>query len=133
MSNLKDIRPKKHTINADGEDIAVIFDMNSLALLEEEYGGIEEALAVLEEGSIKGLKTLLWAGVSHKYMNYETEKMEITKAKVGSWIPLGKFADMQEVLMDAFMDSMPEAQKEEITEKIEEEASQMMIADEEGE
>lgn len=84
------------------------YDLNAFAELEEEYGDIEEALNVLETGSIKGIRLILWAGLIHKYCD-EKGNPTITPREVGAKIDLA--TDMENItnaLGDALGDALPQ-------------------------
>lgn len=110
MSNTsaQDVRPKKVQIKLD-KDRTLFFDLNSFAELEEAYGSVEEAMKVMESGSIKAVRTLLWAGLIHEEMD-EEGNYKITPKQVGSWITLDRMTYISDKLGQAIRSAVPQTE-----------------------
>ena len=82
MSKVNDMKAKevKLTLN-DGVERTLKYDLNAMAELEDEYGSIDEAFAMLDKNSIKAVRFILWAGLIH-------EDPSLTVQKVGSLIDM---------------------------------------------
>jgi hypothetical protein len=106
MSNLKDVRTvvKGEVILSDGKVRHLVFDLNAFAELEETYGSIEGAMNQMEKGSIKALRTLLWAGLIH-------EDETLTQRKVGSLINLTNLPDITKMVSASLGQAMPETEE----------------------
>lgn len=73
MSNLEDIKRKPVFIKlldgreADGtqkyEEIEVLYSLAGFAYLEEKYGSVEAAMNAFDEGKIKPIQDVLYAGL----------------------------------------------------------------------
>lgn len=103
-SLLKRVRPKKVKLVLD-KPRNLIYDLNAFAELEEEFGSIEEAMKSLEEGKIKSLIAILWAGLVH-------EDEELTPKQVGSLIGLTDLQDVANALTEAISSALPETPKD---------------------
>ena len=62
-SNLADIRNKKITIKLGEQDYELKYDLNSFAEIEETHGSISEIVEKMENGSIKAIRAMIWAGL----------------------------------------------------------------------
>jgi len=76
------------------------FDLNAFAELEEMYGSVDAAMASLEQGSVKGIRALVWAGLIHEEMDEKGEP-QITQRQVGSWIGFENVKTIAEKLTEA--------------------------------
>lgn len=102
MANLDDARKKAKTIALkDGKERYLNYDLNALAELEDRYGSVEKAFKKLEEGSIKALKLVLWAGLVH-------EDSSLTEQKVGSLVDIEYLQNLQDSLGSALAADMPD-------------------------
>lgn len=106
MSNVGDVKQKKVGVTLGGEKRIVKYDLNSFAVLEEIYGSVDNAMKALEEGSIKAVRTVLWAGLIHEKMGDNGEPA-ITQIQVGSWIGLGDLEVVSDAVRDALDASTP--------------------------
>lgn len=119
MANLKDVRkPRRKEVtvflgdSGQERERIIKFDMNAFALLEEKYGTIQQAMESLQQGKIKDVRTILWAGLTHDEVvlddDGEPTKYNITAYQVGGWI--ADPAQMQEVIVrlgNALSDDLP--------------------------
>lgn len=123
MSNLKDIRNKPVSIELGGKDRTIKFDLNAFAELEERYGNVQNAMREMQSGSMKGIKTVLWAGLIHEEAVIDEKtgepiKYNITPYNVGSWISPDSLPDISMKLAEAMgysipdIDKMPEVKKQ---------------------
>lgn len=125
MSNVHDVKIKKVTINLDGKEETIIFDFNAMALLEEKYNNIQGIFDALDKGSIKGVRDMIWAGLSHKYMDEITEEMPFTAVEIGRKLQLGQVNEIGETLKGALIAALPK--KEDV---LDEEAYETVVDDE---
>jgi len=101
MSNVKDVRPKAIKLTLDKER-TLMFDLNAFAELEEIYGSVDIALKAIEGGSMKAIRTLLWAGLLH-------EDDTLTAKQVGAMLSVSMLEDMTTQLLAAIDEVRPEA------------------------
>lgn len=99
MSNVATVRNKGVSVDLDKPRV-LKFDLNSFAELEERYGSVDKAMEVLQSGTIKGIRTLLWCGLIH-----EDEKL--TERQVGGMIGIGDLAELSEKLTEAMTGALP--------------------------
>jgi len=103
--SIQDVKIKPIPIVLDKER-TLLFNLNALALLEEEYGTIEKAFEELDSGSIKAIRTIIWAGLAHEEMD-EHGNVKITPFQVGNWIDLPRMKEIANVIQQAFAAAMP--------------------------
>lgn len=101
MSNLQIIREKDVTLNVDGNDYKLRFDLNSLATLEENFGSLGDIHKKLNEGSILTLRKVLWASLLCNHP-------EITEKEVGSFVNFVNIQTVQKAINLALGQSFPE-------------------------
>lgn len=101
MANLNDVKSKevKITLN-DGVERVVKFDLNAMAELEDKYGSVDAAFKALDEGSIKAVRFVLWAGLIH-------EDASLTERQVGSLIDMNYMSNLMNTLGQSFGADMP--------------------------
>lgn len=99
MSDIAAVRNKGVAVELDKPRI-LKFDLNSFAELEERYGSVEDAMLVLQSGTIKGIRTLLWCGLIH-------DDEQLTERQVGAMIGIGDLAELSEKLTDAMSTALP--------------------------
>lgn len=76
MSKLQDIKPKKVTVNINGVEKELKFDLNAFANIEEQLcTSIPNAFSMLEAGSMKAMRVFLWAGLLHQDKNLDIEEV----------------------------------------------------------
>ncbi|SHH05865.1 hypothetical protein [Tepidibacter thalassicus] len=78
----------------------LLFDLNSFCELEDRFGSIQKAFEELQKGSVKGIRTLLWAGLIH-------EDEGLTEKEVGKMITLEKLNEVVDIISKAISDAMP--------------------------
>jgi len=86
VSNVRDVRSKPIPIMLDKQR-HMKFDLNAFAEIEEQYGSVEAAMDALEQGSIKALRIVLWAGLIHEELDDKGEA-KITPKFIGSLISI---------------------------------------------
>ena len=96
---LEDIREKAVTVILDKER-HIIFDLNALADLEEEYGDITEAFKKLQSGSIKAIKKFIFIGLKH-------EDEELTEKEVGKMVTLENMGILGNAVNEAMEVGLP--------------------------
>lgn len=100
-SNVKQVKAKNKTIILkDGVERELIFDLNAMAELEDMYGTVDAAFKKLDEGSVKAVRAVLWAGL------LATEP-DITIQKVGSLIDLAYLTELMQTMEEAIKQDMP--------------------------
>ena len=77
------------------------FDFNAFAEIEEQYGSIDEAMKLVEQGKFKPIQFVIWAGL-------QAHAEEITLKQVGSMIDLSNMKSLMEALTTAFSGSLPD-------------------------
>lgn len=103
MSTLENIRPKKVTVNFNGIEKELKFDLNAYANIEEQLcTPIPNAFAMLEAGSMKAMRAFLWAGLLHQDKNLSID--EIGK--------ISNFEGIMDSLSEAIEASMPKDENE---------------------
>lgn len=107
MSNIASVRNKGVKLMLGEKERTLKYDLNSFAELEERYGSVEEAMQVLQKGTIKGIRTLLWCGLVH-------EDEQLTEKQVGAMIDIGDLAELTEKLTVAMTGALPTPPKEEV-------------------
>lgn len=89
------------TINLQGMVHELRFDMNSFCELEDRFGNINKAFEVLQNGSMKGIRTLLWAGLLH-------EDGEVTEKEVGEMVRIKDLTTIADKITEALNIALPE-------------------------
>lgn len=107
MANVKDVKSKdiKITLN-DGVERVIKFDLNAMAELEDKYGSVDAAFEQLDNNSIKALRFILWAGLSHA-------DESLTEKQVGSLIDMSCMREIMGTLGEAFEADMPTTENSE--------------------
>lgn len=111
MSNVQDVRSRGIDITLEGQKYVLKFDLNAFAELEEAYGSVDQALQALEEGTVKAVRTILWAGLIHAFIDEETGRPTITPYKVGAMIGLNDLKEITEAINKALHQDLPEEAK----------------------
>jgi hypothetical protein len=76
MSTLEDIKLKKVTVNIEGTEKELRFDLNAYANIEEQLcTPIPNAFAMLDSGSLKAMRAFIWAGLLHQDKNLKIEEI----------------------------------------------------------
>jgi hypothetical protein len=101
--SLEDIREKGFKITLDKER-TLLFDLNAFADIEEKYGSFDKAIDKLEKGSIKALRALLWAGLTH-------EDETLTERQVGGMINVNKMEEVSKALVGAIGQNTPQPEE----------------------
>lgn len=109
MSNLSNVRraPIK-IILSDGKERELVYTLNSFACLEDKYGNVEDAMKAMESGSIKAVRSILWAGL----VDQDPDLTEIT---LGSLIRMEDLPAIVDKLNAAMMMDLPEGATGEAT------------------
>lgn len=102
MSNVKDLKYKPTKLVLNGKEHTLQYDLNAFAELEDKFGSVEAAMKAMEKGSIKVLRTFIWAGLVH-------EDETITERYVGSVIMPGELESISEKIAEAIENSAPTA------------------------
>jgi hypothetical protein len=101
MANLDTVRRKSiKVVLTDGVEREIKFTLNTMAELEDKYGSVEDAFKVLEKGSIKALRFVLWAALQH-------ENESLTERQIGDLIDMKSMGTLMEALNQATAEDMP--------------------------
>lgn len=86
----------------------LLFDLNALIELEDDYGSIDGAFTAINtsKGRMKNLRRLLFIGLKH-------EDEELTEQQVGKFLDMNNIMDISEKLIDTFGISLPDPNEEE--------------------
>lgn len=104
MANVKDVKSAAVKITlTDGVERTIKFTLNAMAELEDRYGSVEEAFKQLDNGSIKAVRCILWAGLIH-------EDPDLTEQQVGNLIDLQYLQELMSSIGEAFDNDMPNEQ-----------------------
>lgn len=79
----------------------MLFDLNALCELEEQYGTLDEALDGLKKMSFKAIRKLLHACLVH-------EDESLTEKEVGKLVNMDNMQDIASKITEAFNQSSPE-------------------------
>ena len=85
----------------DGVERNLRYTLNAFALIEEKYGTIDEAMKVMESGSIAAVRYALWAGLVHEDEN-------LSEHYVGNQIDLSDLETLAEKMNKAMMGDLPQ-------------------------
>ena len=94
------IKQKGVKIELDKER-TLLFDLNTLADMEEEFGDIEAAMDSIATGKMKVIRKLLWYALRH-------EDESLTEKQTGALVTLDIIQDLPDKLYEAMGVSMPE-------------------------
>jgi len=100
------IRNKKITVTIGGAVFNLKYDMNAFIEIEEVHGSIKMAFKDLEDGKLKTIRTVLWAGLLH-------ENESLTLKQVGAMIDFKDVANIIEKIQEAMEDSLPDPDSDE--------------------
>jgi len=101
MAGAKDVKdPKPVELDLGGKKRKLKFDLNAFAELEEYYGSIDEVMQALEKGSIKALRSIIWAGLLY-------EDPDLKPRDVGAWIEIQDLPAFSETLGAALTAALP--------------------------
>lgn len=106
MSKVQSVKRKPIKIFLDKER-ELKYDLNSFAEMEEKYGTIDKAIKAMENGSIKAIRFILWAGLIH-------EDDSITEKDVGAMITMQDLEQLSEKLNTAMSGDLPEPEDKEL-------------------
>lgn len=109
----KELKTKKIEIELLDGVHECIFDMNTLAEIEDIYGDIQVGLNKFEEKPIGALRTFIYA-----LLKKENEKITISEA--GSLIPMDKIESVVKSISEALAEAMPTNETDEVIEEEEE-------------
>jgi hypothetical protein len=102
MANLNEVRQSEAKVTLlDGKEYTIIFNLNTMADIEDRFGTIEAAMVALENNSFKAIRTVLWAGLLNSHPS-------LTEKEVGGLINLSTMGEMLGVLISAFKKDMPD-------------------------
>lgn len=103
MANVELVKKKSILITlSDGIERELIYTLNAMAELEDKYGSVDIAFKKLEEGSMKAIRYVLWAGLLHD------ESKPLTELQVGSLIDISQMSNLMATMNGAFDADLPE-------------------------
>lgn len=101
MANVNDVKNKVVKLTLlDGVERVLRYDLNAMAELEDRYGSVDAAFEAMDNGSIKAIRFVLWAGLIH-------EDASLTEQQVGSLIDMPYLQDLMKYVGQAFGNDMP--------------------------
>lgn len=103
MAKLNKIKQKKVTIELDKER-TLYYDLNSFAELEDKFGDIQGVMKAMEAGSIKAIRSVLWAGLIH-------EDPTITEREVGALVSFDNLELLGSSIGEALVTASPDIAK----------------------
>lgn len=110
MARVRSIkRPPIEIDLGDEKKRTLKYTLNSFAEMEERYGKIDIAVKQMEDGSVKAIRFMLWAGLMH---NNE----ELTEKEVGALLELTDLEYVGEKMSEAMDADLPD--KKEIKSKV---------------
>jgi hypothetical protein len=102
--NLDNVKQKGVKISLD-KDRILEYDFNAFVELEEKFGTIQGAMEQLQDGKLKNVRTILWAGLIE-------EDETLTEKEVGKMIHLDKIQELAEKINEALSKALPEVKEE---------------------
>ena len=110
MTDGNDIRQKGVEITLDKKR-HLLFGLNALCDLEDEFGNVNAAFKQISSGSMKGIRKLLHIGLVH-------EDEELTEKKVGNLVTIADIAEVSQKITMAMTQGLPKVEDDdEIDEK----------------
>lgn len=103
--DVSQVRPKKIQVNLGGKKHTLIFDLNAMGLVEEQYDTVEDAFNLMDEGKIIPVRFCLWASLQPEA---DEKGEEITEHQVGAWVTLANLSEVVAALLEAFMSGVPD-------------------------
>lgn len=106
MANqLKILKPKTYEFTLGDRNASLSYNLNAFAILEDEYGSVEEAFAKLQVGEgkspkVKDVLTFLRAGLS-------TSCPDITNEEIGSYLNAVNLPILMEYISKSIQESLP--------------------------
>ncbi|MDQ7790138.1 MAG: hypothetical protein RDU41_08810 [Clostridia bacterium] len=98
--NAKDVKPQPPIKVQLDKERSLHYDLNAFIALEEYYGDVDSALAAFETGSMKALRSVLWAGLIH-------EDDSLTPKDVGVLVMVSDVERITAAMMEALERGMP--------------------------
>ena len=123
MAKAKNIRTEKVTIELGGKTRSISYDMNAFIELELKFGSVQAAMEALQQGTMKNLRIILWAGLIHEEAVFdevtgEPVSYNITPYQVGSWVQPRQMPEISQKIVQAIgiglpddLEESPEAKK----------------------
>lgn len=105
MTKGTDLRQDGVKIQLDKER-TLLFDLNTLVDMEDEYGDVDLAMKELSSGKMSSIRKMVFFALRHEDEN-------LTERQAASLIPMNKIGELSEKLTEALQISLPEADKNE--------------------
>lgn len=95
MANVDLVKRKPVTIVlSDGKERHLKYTLNALVEIEDKYGTVDAGFALLDKGSIKAARFILWAGLIH-------EDPELTEVEVGALMDMAYMQELMQTMGSA--------------------------------
>lgn len=95
MANVDLVKRKPVTIIlSDGKERHLKYTLNALVEIEDKYGTVDAGFELLDKGSIKAARFILWAGLIH-------EDPELTEIEVGSLMDMAYMQELMQTMSSA--------------------------------
>lgn len=95
MANVDLVKRKPVTIVlSDGKERHLKYTLNALVEIEDKYGTVDAGFELLDKGSIKAARFILWAGLIH-------EDPELTEVEVGSLMDMAYMQELMQTMGSA--------------------------------
>lgn len=105
MTKGTDLRQDGVKIQLDKER-TLLFDLNTLVDMEDEYGDVDLAMKELSSGKMSSIRKMVFFALRHEDEN-------LTERQAASLIPMNKIGELSEKLTQALQVSLPEENKNE--------------------
>lgn len=102
-SNIGSARPRLTKLTLDGKDYKFGYNLNAFAEIEETHGSIAELITRMEQGSIKAVRSMIWAGL---LCNGEEAPSEW---EVGEMLHLSDMSELVKSIQESLTNALPEA------------------------
>jgi hypothetical protein len=100
-SNVRDVLNKYTEVELSGNTYKIEFNLNAFAMVEDEYGDIEQLFDRITKGSAKATIALLWAGM-------QSHQPNITRGEVGSLASLQDMATIAQAILGDAKQNIPD-------------------------
>lgn len=95
MANVDLVKRKPVTIVlSDGKERHLKYTLNALVEIEDKYGTVDAGFELLDKGSIKAARFILWAGLIH-------EDPDLTEIEVGSLMDMAYMQELMQTMGNA--------------------------------
>jgi hypothetical protein len=103
-SNVKSVKVKPIKLTIGDRQLDFVLDLNAFSEIEDTYGSIGELMGKIDQGSMKAIRSILWAGLQNNE-NPPTEK------EVGANIQLNQLEEYSKLIAQAMGVALPEQEE----------------------